>query len=343
MDKSKNPTPQVSIVIPCYNEERTIGFLLESIALQTFPVELMEVIIADGLSVDNTRKKIAEFKTDHPQLSIRVIDNTKKIIPAALNLAIRAACGEIIVRMDAHAVPAVDYVEKCVLALRSELGDNVGGVIDIKPGKSDWIGWSISIATSHRLGVGDAMYRRATTAGEADTVAFGAYYKKTVEEIGFYNEALMINEDYEFNARLRISGRRIWVDPEIRVTYFSRPTIAALAKQYFSYGFWKFKMLRRFPKTLRWRQALPPLFVLGLLMLLLLTIFWFPGLWFFFGTLVLYLAILLVSSINYAVSRKDASLLVGIPLAIITMHFSWGLGFWKSVFEPEKRDSRHGN
>jgi succinoglycan biosynthesis protein ExoA len=328
--------PEVSIVIPCLNEEKNILDLLEAIFHQTFGYKKLEVIIADGLSEDQTRTKIAEFQENHPDLSIQIIDNPARRIPTGLNLAIRAAQAPIICRMDAHAIPAADYIERSVEALTANLGDNVGGVIDVKPGADSLIAKAISIATAHPLGVGDAKYRWATKAGEADTVAFGTYYKAKVEEIGYYNETLRVNEDYEFNSRLRASGGKIWIDPLIRAVYYSRATLKTLAKQYFIYGFWKFRMLRRNPETLRWRQALPPVFVLGILMLLLLSAFFIWARILLIACLGVYLLILTAASAKVALNKSDLRLVFGIPLAISSMHFCWGAGFWWSLLNPNK-------
>jgi glycosyltransferase involved in cell wall biosynthesis len=328
----------ISLIIPCFNEENTIEKLLEAIRAQTMPLGSLEVIIADGLSTDNTRQIIAEYTKNHTDLKITVIDNDKKVIPAGLNKAIKTAKGNIILRMDAHAYPAPDYIEKSVAALSAGLGDNVGGVIDIRPPKDSWMARSISLATAHPLGVGDAKYRWATKASLVDTVAFGCYYRNIVEKAGYYNESLAANEDYEFNARLRKMGLKIWVDPAIRAVYFSRPDLKSLAKQYYSYGFWKVRMLRMFPDTIRWRQALPPLFVSGILMLLLLSIIWFPAIWFFITAFLLYLLILAVGALKLAFNQKEAALFIGIPLAIMTMHFSWGTGFWMSLLKPGKKE-----
>jgi len=331
-------SPAISIVIPCFNEEKNIADLLDAIRFQTVSLDSIEVIIADGLSTDNTRKIINQYSTDHPELQVHIIDNKKRVIPAGLNKAIKAAEGEIIIRLDAHAIPALDYVARSVLALKEGLGDNVGGVIDIRSSRNSWIAHSIAIATAHPLGVGDAKYRWGTKAVEADTVAFGCFYKSTVEKVGFFNESLLVNEDYELNARLRNLGMKIWVDPAIRAIYFSRPTLKTLAKQYFSYGYWKVRMLRMLPKTLRWRQALPPLFILGILMLLLLTIFWFPAIWILVVTLLAYLLILVTGAMKPTIDQKKAALFIGVPMAIITMHFSWGAGFWFSLFSPGKKE-----
>ncbi len=330
--------PMISIVIPCLNEEKTITFLLEAILSQTIDVKLIEVLIADGLSTDKTRERIKGFSSQHPELDVTILDNEKRVIPYGLNKAIRAARGEIILRMDAHAIPASDYVALSVAALSEGRGNNVGGVIDIHPGNATYIARAIAIATAHPLGVGDAMYRWATKAGYADTVAFGCYYKTTVEKVGFYNETLKANEDYEFNARLRGLGMKIWVDPAIRAVYYSRSTLKALSKQYFSYGYWKVKMLRMFPKTLRWRQALPPLFVLGNLMLLLVSIFWFQAIWIFTAVMVMYIFILAAGSVKPAIKQKKAALILGVPLAIMTMHFSWGSGFIVSLIGIGKKE-----
>ncbi len=148
-------------------------------------------------------------------------------------------------------------------------GDNVGGVWEIQPGATTWIARSIAVAAAHPLGVGDAMYRLAATASEVDTVPFGSFRRTLIEQIGGYNESLLTNEDYEFNTRIRQANGRVWLDPSIRSVYFARSTFKELVRQYWRYGYWKWRMLRHFPDTVRWRQALPPLFVLSLVCLLL--------------------------------------------------------------------------
>lgn len=125
-DVNQGMVQSVSVIIPCYNEEKTISLLLDAIYRQTYPRYLLEVIIADGGSVDNTRQQIADFQQSHPDLNIRVIDNPKRIIPAALNRAIEASSGEIILRLDAHCVPAEDYIERSIHNLNEGAGDNVG-------------------------------------------------------------------------------------------------------------------------------------------------------------------------------------------------------------------------
>lgn len=323
--------PKVSIIVPCYNEQSTIRLLLEALGEQTYPRAEMEVIVADGLSTDGTRHAIAAFQRDVPDLRVRVVENSKRSIPSALNRAIEASRGEIIVRMDGHSKPYPDYVANCITAHQAGRGDNVGGVWEIHPGAETWIAKSIAVAAAHPLGVGDALYRHAKQAAEVDTVPFGSFRRALIERVGFFDESLLTNEDYEFNARVRKSGGKIWLDPSIRSVYFARSTLLELIRQYWRYGFWKWRMLRRYPDTLRWRQALPPLFVLSLVALLLLSVFIpFAGI-LLAAELLLYFSIMILAGFHAALRRQSAYLTVGLPLAIFTMHLAWGSGFLWSM------------
>ena len=324
--------PSVSIIIPCYNEEATIRKLLEALRSQTYPLAKMEVVISDGFSTDRTRAVIDEFKKVHADLAIRVVDNKARTIPAGVNQAIRESRGEIIVRLDAHSMPIPEYVERCVEAHQSGKGDNVGGVWDIQPGADTWVAKSISFAAAHPLGVGDAMYRLNAKPGAVDTVPFGSFRRSLIEKIGAFDETLLANEDYEFNTRVRESGGIVWLDPAIRSVYFSRSTLKKLAEQYWRYGFWKLKMLKRYPHTLRWRQALPPVFVFMLVALIVLSL----GLRLAQAALVLqlfaYFSILGLAGIQLAIKTRKGFLIWGLPLAIATMHITWGAGFlWSGI------------
>jgi glycosyltransferase involved in cell wall biosynthesis len=324
--------PLVSVIVPCFNENRTISLLLDALRQQTYPLESVEVLVADGRSTDGTRETVSQYAAGHPDQALQVIDNPRRTIPAALNLAIQAARGDIIVRLDAHSRPQADYIERCVAALQAGKGQNVGGVWEIQPGRPGWVAKSIAIAAAHPLGVGDALYRlrpAGDSAGRSvDTVPFGAYWRSLVAQIGPYDETLLTNEDYEFNVRIRRSGGQVWLDPAIRSVYFARSTFGSLWRQYWRYGYWKAQMLRRYPATLRWRQALPPAFVLAGAFLLL------AALWIQLAQILLavqclgYLSVLLLAGAQVALRRKDPRLLAGVPLAIASMHLAWGSAFW---------------
>jgi len=319
----------VSVIVPCFNEQATIQLLLDALRQQTYPLADLEVVIADGMSNDDTRQQIAAYRSAHPELAVTIIDNPDRHIPAGLNRAIRAAQGRYIVRLDAHSVPQADYVANCIRLLEAGKGDNVGGVWDIQAQSRDgrqpgWIARSIAAAAAHPLGVGDAFYRLASQAREVDTAPFGAFKRSLFDQVGYFDETLLTNEDYELNTRIRQQGGKIWLDPAIRTVYFARSTLGALAHQYVRYGYWKGRMLARYPGSLRWRQALPPAFVLSLAGLSLLS-FWFSlAGWLLMVQILLYLGILLAGSVQTAKAKGDYALLPGIPLAIAVMHICWG-------------------
>jgi hypothetical protein len=271
---------------------------------------------------------------------VRVVDNPRRIIPAALNCALAAAGGEFIIRLDAHSAPAADYVERTIAALQANMGDNVGGLWLIRPGNESWVAKAIAAAAAHPLGVGDARYRYSNRPGIVDTVPFGAFRRDLIERIGPFDESLLANEDYEFNARIRKHHGQIWFDPQIRSMYYARGSLGSLARQYWRYGYWKRRMLERYPETLRWRQALPPVFVLGLIGLLLLAPVWPASLPVLVGVILLYFLILLAASLTAAISGRDLRLLAGIPAAIAVMHLSWGSGFLWSALQRHPRTEK---
>ncbi len=327
-------SPKVSVIVPCYNEQDTIHLLLESLERQTFPLQEMEVVIADGMSTDRTRDVIAEFQNAHPQLVLRIVDNDKRSIPSAVNRAIEAALGEFIVRLDGHSIPRPDYVARCIQALEAGLGDNVGGVWEIRPGglKPGRLARAIAVAAAHPLGVGDARYRVGGDARSVDTVPFGAFRRSLIEQIGPFDENLLSNEDYEFNVRARQAGATIWLDPAISTVYFARANLGALARQYWRYGYWKLRMLLRYPHTFRWRQ-LSGAFVLTWLVLGLLSIWFVWARWLIFAEALIYLSALTVAGVGSALAKREFSLVYGVPLAIAVMHFSWGSAFLWSLVE----------
>lgn len=328
----------VSIIIPCKNEQATIHLLLEALYTQTYPKSALEVVIADGGSTDGTQSVIQHWQTQHHDLDITLIDNPSGTIPAALNAAIRASQHEIIVRLDAHSKPHPEYVERMVTALQEGRGENVGGVWDIQPSQKDWIARSIAAAAAHPIGVGDARYRYTDQAAYVDTVPFGGFRRELLDQIGIFDETLLTNEDYEFNARIRKIGGKIWLDPAIRSVYYARSTLSSLARQYWRYGYWKWHMLRRYPTTLRWRQALPPLFILALAVLIVLS----PISRFFLWTLAaisgIYALALFLAGLQLAIKHHALPLLIGVPIAIATMHFSWGAGFLWGILHPQKQN-----
>ena len=322
--------PRVSVVVPCYNEERHIGQVLAGLAGQ-WEAGDYEVVVVDGMSEDGTRAEIERFRRAHARPEVRVVDNPARNIPAAVNIGIGAARGEIVVRMDAHSVPSENYVRRCVEVLRAGAADIVGMPWRIRPGAETVTARAVAAAVAHPFGIGDAKYRLSES-GRAeqhavDTVPFGAFRKELWRELGGYNENLLANEDYDFNYRARQSGRRVVLDTSACSDYFARPTLRALAAQYFRYGSWKARMLRLHPRSVRLRQLVAPAFVLALALPAAAGLFWTPAWWFFAATLGSYAAVALLFSARLAARAGDARLAAALPVVFFTIHATWGAGF----------------
>jgi succinoglycan biosynthesis protein ExoA len=318
MQTSVSSHPLATIIIPARNEEKFIEQCLQSLIDQSYPCSCMEILVLDGDSEDTTVTLVKKLTEKHP--NIRLIRNPKRVIPAALNLGLASASGEIILRADAHTVYDREYVRTCIDLLMSTAADNVGGVI--KPEGHDWISKTIALAVSSPFGVGNAYYRFANRQMWVDTVAFGCWKKETLILLGGWNETYLINEDYELNYRLRQMGGKVLLSPEAKSRYYSRSSLLGLFRQYFIYGKWKIKTLVEHPESLVYRQGVPPIFVVSLLGSISVSPFSMTPLLVVAGP---YALINLVFSARIGMKHgwKFGCLL---PLVFFLIHFAWGAG-----------------
>jgi succinoglycan biosynthesis protein ExoA len=323
---------KISIVVPCRNEAAHIrDFLDSALAQQLDPGQEIEVLIADGMSTDQTRELVEEYATRVP--AVRVIDNPGQIVSTGLNAAIRAARGEIIVRMDGHTVYAPDYVRQCARVLQESGADNVGGPWVAK-GRGR-MGRAIAAAFGSRFCAGGGRAHDAQYEGEVDTVYLGCWRREVFDKAGWFDPELVRNQDDEFNFRLRRLGMRVWQSPRIRSEYTPRESLKALFRQYSQYGFWKVAVIRKHRAMASARHAAPGLFVASILTLVVLIGIGagarLPGLARASGE------VLGVEAGVYALACVGAALamagtlewrsLLAVPAVIATYHVSYGLGF----------------
>jgi succinoglycan biosynthesis protein ExoA len=335
------PVPSVSILLPVYNESRYIERCLNALLAQDYPADKLEILIIDGRSTDNTRDLVRRIQEQRggQRPPIQLLDNPDKLQAYALNIGLRAAKGDVLVRVDGHTLLEPDYVRQCVEALRT-LADqnvvNVGGRM-VPIGETP-AGWAIAAATRSPFSVPTA-FHHSEKPQLVDTVYLGAWPRQIFEVVGEFNPVVNINEDYELNYRIRQKGGQIYLSPAIRSVYFCRSSFAALARQYYRYGVQKVQMLKRHPEAIRPRQLIPPLFVLGLVGGLLLGLLWagFALLWaagvIVYGLLALIAAKgarhdLMAQQAHpiYHPAAPPALFLVLVTFAII--HIVWGAGFW---------------
>lgn len=315
-----NCQSKVTVVIPARNEEKWIRGCLESVLANDYPAEYLEILVVDGMSEDGTRIIVGDFVRRFP--FIRLLDNPRRVIPTALNIGIREARGKIIVRMDAHTTYAPDYIRQAVEALETSGAAMVGAVQ--KPTGNTLVTHGIAAATSFPFGVGNSYYHYGKESRwlEDDSVYLGTWFKQSLTEIGGFNEKWLVNEDSELNHRLRKSGGKILLSLKLRCSYQVRSSLRALGRQYFRYGMWRAKTALTHPASLAWRQLVPPLFVAGLLVSLVLT--WISPVLALMVPCTYLLANLLVS--GFIVAQKGWRHVL-VPVAFYTIHISWGSGF----------------
>ncbi len=316
-------TKRVTVIMPVRNEA---GFIRESVSAviqQDYPLDLMEIIVVDGMSTDETRSIIQEMQTTYP--NIRMIDNPGKIVPKGLNLALAQAQGEIIVRVDGHCVIRSDYVRHCVAYLSSENIDGVGGPMETIG--ETLTSQTIALAMSSSFGVGGSAFRTIRDRKmPVDTVAFPAYRSETIRKAGMFDEELVRNQDDEYNYRLREMGGSILMAPEIRSQYYSRGSFTSLWRQYFQYGYWKVRVMQKHPRQMSLRQFIPPVFVATLSVLALMAPFFIAARLLLAVTASAYLAANLAAALLTA-SRGGWRYLLSLPIAFAILHISYGAGF----------------
>lgn len=326
----KRARPSVSVIVPCYNEERFIRKTLENLVAQ-YPSEAYELIVVDGMSDDATRDVIQQFQNSHHELPIRLVLNAARNIPRALNLGIAVANGEIIARMDAHAVPSPGYIRRCVEVLSKGDAEVVGMPCLVQPGSNSMTARAIALAVSHPFGIGDARYRlgsRRDLQEEVDTVAFACFRKSLWSQLGGYDENLLTNEDYDFNYRARRGGHRVILDHAEHCNYFARETFLRLISQYTRYGAWKARMIRLHPQSIRVRHAIAPMFVASLVVLTALGM-WKSQAW---GLLAAQLGLYFLAASGFAAhavrgAKESLGVMLLMPAVFFAIHLSWGASF----------------
>jgi succinoglycan biosynthesis protein ExoA len=316
-----SPAP-VSIVIPCRNEVRHIEDCLRSVLAFEPPPGGLEVIVADGMSDDGTRDLVTYIATQDPR--VRLIDNPRRTTPCALNAGIRAARGEIIVRIDAHTEYATDYVKRCVEVLQDTGADNVGGPW-VAHGRS-YLQRAIAAAFNTAFAVGGARGHRREYAGPVDTVYLGCWRREMLERLGLFDEELVRNQDDELNFRLLRAGGRIWQSPEIRSWYTPRDRLGSLLKQYWQYGYWKVRVMQKHGAPASVRHLVPGGFAAALVVLAAAALFLPLARLLLAALLSAYLLPLIAAAVATAASA-GWSLLPALPVVFACYHLGYGFGF----------------
>ena len=321
--------PTISVVMPCRNEKVHIEACLRSVLAQEPLQGGMEIIVFDGMSDDGTRDILTRLKEEDSRF--KVVDNIKQITPCARNLGIRAARGKYIAILDAHAVYAPTYIHTCVDFLEEHPEVCcVGGPITAV-GKGIF-GCATALAMSSIWGVGNAKHRFPNYEGYAEGACFPVFRREIFDEVGLFDEELIKNQDDEFNFRIARSGGKFYLLPRAQCTYYVRESPRQLFWQYFQYGFYRVRVLKKHRLPIAFRHFIPVLFFSAMGTLFLLS-FMFNG-WLKLAGLVLptvYGSILGLGAVSVAI-KKGIGVGLWFPVAAFILHFAYALGFvWECL------------
>lgn len=314
--------PFVSIIIPCRNEERYISRCIDSLLSSTYPLEKLEIFVVDGMSEDSTREILHTICEQNS--FIHLIDNPKKTTPQALNLGIKAAKGEYLVILSAHADYPQNYCEKLIAEAKRLNAECTGPLLQTKTLKYHKTSQAITNVLSDRLGVGSAFRTGANKIMEVDTVAFGCYRADTFKRFGLFDERLIRNQDIEFNKRIVRGGGKIYLIPDVVCTYYARDNFADFARNNYYNGYWNIltPYLTGTFHSLSLRHFIPLLFVLGLILPTLFSIF--SPLFLVFVAALFSLYFIIIAGRSFQIKNETTW---GHQIAaFFVLHLSYGIG-----------------
>lgn len=332
----------ISVICPIYNEQKYIAKCIESILEQDYPQGEMEVLFVDGMSTDATRDIVKSYSEKYPY--IRLLDNPNKIVPYAMNIGIQKSMGDIIIRLDAHAIFPSNYLS-CLTKRLVELdADNIGCVCKTDVLNKTPKTLAISEVLGNTLGVGNSVFRTGTDdVREVDTVPFGCWKREVFKKYGLYDVRLVRNQDIELNKRIIRGGGKIYIIPDTYCTYLARETFKGISKNNYGNGKWNILTVyytKQF-NSLSLRHFIPLMFMLSLLVPILLAFIWLPIGLVSLVSLIAYCSLIGYVSLRLSVNKK---LNFGYLLwSFIVLHISYGWGSLAGIVKFPFLDRYHRN
>ena len=314
---------RVSVVAPMWNEAGHIEDFVGDIAGQDYD-GAVELLVADGRSTDGS-VELLRAAADRHGIAVKVLDNPARWVSAGLNSCIRAASGDLIVRVDCHSRYPSDYLSRCVTAAEETRADNVGGIF-VPRGRTR-TERAVGLAMDSPFGGIHWTRHGPDERVEVDTVPYGAFRAEVFDRLGHFDESLVRNQDDEFNLRLRLAGGKIVLDPSIRIFYTPRGSLRRLFRQYYEYGLWKPAVMRKHGRVVSARSLAPIAFLGSLVVLGLLAPFSRIALLLFAVEAGIYvLGALAFGVLAIRARRQSWSLLPGVIASFFTFHVAYGLG-----------------
>ncbi|MEI8080792.1 MAG: glycosyltransferase family 2 protein [Actinomycetes bacterium] len=319
----------VSVIMTVLNEQGHLRESVSAIVGQDWAGPL-QVVIALGPSTDDTDRIAAELVESDSR--VQTVANPTGKTPIGLNEALAQARYQVVARVDGHCLLPSDYLSTAVRVLERTSADNVGGVMAAE-GVTEFE-QAVACAMRSKIGVGSSSFHVGGSEGPAETVYLGVFRRDALERVGGYDPSFERAQDWEMNHRITKSGGLVWFTPELQVAYRPRPNVKALAKQYYYYGRWRRHVMREHAGTASARYLAAPVAVSAIVVgtsagvlgcavrrLAPLRVGWLmPA-----G----YLAAVVAGGLIIG-GGKQPSVRVKVPVALATMHLSWGIGFLTS-------------
>ena len=322
------PSPaSASVLLPTLNEEEYILECIDSLLMGMEDQDRHEILVIDGGSKDKTLEIVAS--NFGSLTNIRVIENPKKIVSAALNIGAREATHDYLIWCGSHARYAPGYVDKSVAIHLTQHCGSSGGVL--RAIAKNQFGELVAACTSSKFSGGGAAYRHTKEITQAKSVFGGCFTKQAFLAVGGLDENWVRNQDVEFNARIRDRIGPIIIDPSIVCEYYCRDSLQGLISQNFQYGYWRFRTSLRHPDTFAVKLLAPVLLTLSLMITSILSVthsslFLVPVAAYF---IVCLLVALLATDLNNKTPYKAMSM----ALIFSAIHLSWGAGFLWSLID----------
>lgn len=322
----------LSVICPIYNEEKYIAKCIDSVLKQDYPKEDLEVFFVDGLSTDNTVQIVENYCNKYQYL--KLLQNPHRVVPYAMNIGIQASKGDVIIRLDGHCEYPDNYFSYLVYNLKKYDADNVGGVFITLPCNETNVSYAIAECLKNPFGIGNSLHRIGAKENiKTDSVPFGCFRRDIFDKVGLYDEELVRNQDDELNARIIKSGGSVYLIPSLGIRYYARDKVVKVRNMFYQYGLFKPLVNKKLGSAATFRQFVPPVFVLGLVVGIPLSVFSSFIAYLFSGLLCLYFIIGIVQSIKSAKNTGRLSMVFLMPYVFFNVHLAYGLGYWIGLFK----------
>ena len=328
---------KISFIVVAFNAAKHLGALLEDVKNQTIPKEQIELLLVDSASTDDTAKIMRTFAKDAP-FEVKLLNNPKRWLAAGINVALAAATGDCVIRLDAHARIPEDFLEKNLGALAAG-EDIVGGCVLGGEPNGAWENVLRTVDTSRFCG-GAAPFRNSGGARYVDTLAYALYRREVYDRVGRYDERLRRTEDNDMHYRMRQAGYKFFFSPEIVSYHAARATLRGQLKQKWGNGYWIGRTMHVQPHCFAPRHLIPAAFVLALCACLLLLA---VSPVFLLLLALVYGAADLFFALRGALSQKEGRLLgcLTLPLLFPAVHIVYGAGTIAGLLTLNAKEDAH--